>query len=79
MPRFHIHIFNDVDAIDEDGMELPDLAEAKRQAIRGGRSMMADHLIAGEPIKLFHRIEIADESGEVLAVITFRELITIEE
>ena len=79
MPRYFFHIFNDVDAIDQDGMELTDLASAKRQAIRGGRSMMADHLIAGRPIKLFHRIEIADEGGKTLAVIPFRELITIEE
>jgi hypothetical protein len=79
MPRYYIHIFDDIDVIDEEGVELPDLATARRRAIRGGREIMVDHLKAGSPLRLFHRIEIADDRGMVLAVIPFRELITIEE
>ena len=41
--------------------------------------MGADDLVAGRPIKLFHRVEIANADGKVLAVIPFRELVTIEE
>ena len=79
MPRYYIHIYNDADMIDEDGMELRDLPAAKYEAIRGARSIMADHLVAGRPLKLFHRVEIANAEGKVLAVIPFRELVTIEE
>ena len=79
MPRYFIHIFNDADVIDETGMELRDLAAAKHEAIRGGRAMMADHVVAGLPIRLYHRIEIANERGRMLAVIPFREIITIED
>ena len=79
MPRYYIHIHDGADMIDSDGMELRDLAQAKHEAIRGARSMMAEHLVAGRPLQLFHRIEIADESGKVLAVIPFRELVTIQE
>jgi hypothetical protein len=79
MPRYYIHIYDDAVMIDRDGMELRDLAAAKHEAIRGARSMMAEHLVAGRPLQLFHRVEIADESGKVLAVIPFRELVTIQE
>jgi hypothetical protein len=79
MPRYHINIFNDLDVIDEEGVELPDLASAKLRAIGGGREIMAEHLKAGCPLRLFHRLEIADEGGRVLAVISFRELMTIED
>jgi aspartate carbamoyltransferase regulatory subunit len=79
MPRYHINIFNDVDVIDEEGVELPDLATAKARAIRGGRAIMADHVKAGRPLRLFHRIEIVDDGDKVLTVIPFRELITLED
>lgn len=77
MTRYFFNIFNDADVIDEEGIELPSLAAARNEAIRGARSMMADHLKAGKPITLRHRIDIADASGKVLATIPFRELITI--
>jgi hypothetical protein len=79
MPRYYIHIYDDLVMIDEDGMELPDLAAARHQAVRGARSIMADHLRAGRPLKLFHRIEIADHRSKVLAVIPFRALVTIQD
>lgn len=77
MPRFYLNIYNDADVFDDEGTEFPDLAAAKREAIRGARGMMADHLLEGRPITLDHRIEVADAHGTVLARIPFRELITI--
>jgi hypothetical protein len=79
MAHYYIHIYDDLDMIDEDGMELRDLAAARYEAIRGARGMMADHLVAGRPLKLFHRVEIADDGGKVLMVIPFREVVTIQE
>jgi hypothetical protein len=79
MPRYYFHMHDDVVTLDEGGMELPDLAAAKYEAVRGARSMMAEELMAGRPIKLFHRIEIADDDGKVLAAIPFREVITVQE
>ena len=79
MPRYYFHIHNDVVIMDADGMELRHLAAAKHEAVRGARSMMAEELVAGRPIKLFHRIEIADDDGKVLAAIPFREVITVQE
>lgn len=77
MPRFYLNLFNDAEVFDPEGSEYPDLAAAKRAAIAGAREMMAHHVADGRPVHLHHRIEIADERGKVLAVIPFRELITI--
>ncbi|MDK2768332.1 MAG: hypothetical protein KYX69_11510 [Sphingomonas sp.] len=77
MPRFHLHLFNDIDVPDEDGSDYPDLATARAEAIRSARAMMAEHLLAGRSIALGHRINVADEQGKVLASIPFRELITV--
>jgi len=77
MPIYHLNIFNDIDAIDEQGAEYPDLEAAKRAAIVAARELMAHHLMAGRPLVLHHRIEIADDAGEALAVLPFREIITI--
>lgn len=79
MPRFYFNLFNDVDAPDPEGEEHRDLAAAKAAAITAGREMMAAHLIAGRPIHLHHRIEVADETGKPLAVTPFREIITVLE
>ena len=77
MSRYYFNIYNDADVLDDEGIELADLATAKAEAIRSARSMMAEHLLAGKPITLKHRIEIADARGQVLAAIFFGELITI--
>ena len=77
MPRYHLNLFNDADVMDEEGAEFPDLAAAKAEAIRGARALMADHVVQGRAITL--SIEVADESGKVLAVIPFRELVRIQD
>jgi hypothetical protein len=77
MPRFHFNLFNDVDTFDGEGHDLPDLAAAKAEAINSAREIMAAHIATGRPVHLDDRIEVADCTGKVLAVIPFRELITV--
>jgi hypothetical protein len=77
MPHYHLHLFNDIDVLDETGAEYADLAAAKDVAIRAGREIMAEHVKLGRPIQLSHHLDIADDRGKVLAVIPFGEIITI--
>ena len=77
MALFRLNLFNDADNLDEEGAEFPDLACAKAMAISSARDLMAEHVKEGRPIDLGNRIEVADESGKVLAVIPFREVITV--
>jgi len=79
MPLYLINIYNDADILDEEGSDFPDLGAAKDVAIRGARAMMAEHIIAGRPVNMRHRIEVTEQSGRVLAVIPFGEIITIIE
>jgi len=77
MPRYFLNIYNDGDVPDEEGIEAEDLGAAKGEAIRGARSLIADHVIEGRPITLSHRIEVEDGNGQVLATIAFGEVVTI--
>ena len=77
MPRLYVNFFNDADVPDEEGQEFADLGAAKLVAIAGARELMAEHIRAGKAVTLSHRIEIADQTGKVLAVLPFRELVTI--
>jgi hypothetical protein len=79
MPRYHLNLFNSLDIYDEEGRDFDDLAAAKVEAIRSSRDLMAEHVKAGEPLDLGHRIEVADDEGKVLVTINFRELITIKD
>ncbi len=78
VPRFFFHLYNDVDAPDEEGIELPDLAAARDYALRNAR------FTAGETVKetghfvAAHRIDIEDEHGRVLATVRFADAVTIE-
>lgn len=77
MARFHLNLFNDVDVMDEEGSDRADLAAAKAEAIKVGRELMAEHLVLGRPVNLSHRMEVSDAHGKVMAVIPFREMVTI--
>jgi len=44
VPRYYLHLFNDMDVIDEEGVELPDEPAALQYALRNARVMAADSL-----------------------------------
>jgi len=73
MAVYYFHL-RDGDALipDETGMDLPNLNEARREALQAARDMLADQLRAGEALD-GQRIEITAPNGEVLDVISFRE------
>ena len=77
MPRFFFHLYNDMIVEDEEGLELPDLATAREQAIVGGRELLCEQVRIGR-MRLHHRIEVADEKGRIVLKVPFRELVDIE-
>ncbi|HLL29771.1 MAG TPA: hypothetical protein VK403_02130 [Allosphingosinicella sp.] len=78
MPRYFFHLYNDVISMDEEGVELPDLEAARANGIREAREMMLETVAEGR-INLSHRIDIADESGAVLASVAFGEAVAVED
>lgn len=76
MPRFFFHV-RDADgefSRDTEGQELPDLEAARAEAISANREMLGECLLHGGSLN--HReIEIADESGAVLARVSARDVL----
>lgn len=78
MARYHLHLFNDTDIIDEEGRDFPDLSAAEAEAVRSARDVIADHILGGRPICLRHRMEITDAAGTLLKVIAFQDVVRFE-
>lgn len=77
MPRYFFHVFNDEVSIDEEGSMLPDLESAREIAMDGCRDLVCESVQKGH-LNLDHRIDVADEKGDVLMQVTFREAFTIQ-
>jgi len=77
MQRFYFHLYNDIVAMDEEGIELPDLETAKAAAIINIRDLLIDDVKAGR-VPLQHRIEIADDAGTILATVPFGDAVAVE-
>lgn len=78
MPRYFFHVYDDVIAIDEEGMELPNVAAARLQALRGARDIVAEQVKHGYFV-LSHWIDVVDDGGEAVLTLSFREAVEIKE
>lgn len=73
MPRYHLHVYNRIGhVLDEEGMELADLAAAREKALEGIRAIVAEEAKAGR-IDLAGHVDITDGSDELVDTIVFRE------
>lgn len=77
MPRYYFDLHNDVEARDEEGLELVDLDAARNEAIRSGRELFAEGVLAGR-VNLNHWIEVRDESGAQVLTIRFGDTVKLE-
>ena len=75
MPLFRFHIYNDVETIDNEGKDFPDLSAARLHAIKGARDLMCAGVKKGE-INLSDWIEIEDENAEV-TLVSFQDALDI--
>lgn len=75
MPRYFFHVREGADiSRDREGQELPDVEAARREAIAANREIMGDKLLHGGTLD--HRsIEIADETGHVVDVVSANEVL----
>jgi Domain of unknown function (DUF6894) len=76
VPLYYFDLYNDVDALDEEGQELPGLDEAKQRAFVEAREMIEESAGKGH-IDLNHFIQVRDESGKILHRLHFDEAISI--
>jgi hypothetical protein len=75
MPRFFFHVRDGDDlSRDEEGQEFPDVEAARREAVSSNREMLSERILHGGSIN--HRqIEIADETGHVVEVVSTSEVL----
>ena len=70
MPRYHFNVFDGIARTDPDGMELPHYPAARLEAVRRAGEILHDHALSvaqGDD----WRIELTDDSGLTLFVMTF--------
>jgi hypothetical protein len=71
MGRFYFHVKEANELIpDHEGVELPDVATATREALHAARELLADAIKLGKPT-CPEAILIADESGQTLQTLPF--------
>jgi hypothetical protein len=75
MPIFYFHIRQDGELIeDPDGTELAGIEEARAAAKEDARALIADRIRTGRVVEP-NAIEIIDQHGASLAVVTFRDVV----
>lgn len=79
MPPYFFHLHNDVDAPDDEGVELPDLDAARAHATTLVRFTFGETAKDEGRVVLHHRIDIEDESRAVLDTVYFRDAVKVEE
>ena len=77
MRRYFFHVYDAIEARDEEGVELPDAAAAKEEAIRGARALACEQVMHGQ-LNLAHRIVVEDEGGDTVAVVGFADAIAVQ-
>lgn len=77
MPRFYFHLFNDIVARDEEGIELPNAAVAMQHAASCAREMAAQNVREGRLV-LDHRIEVTnDDDDDIVGIVRFSDVVEI--
>jgi hypothetical protein len=75
--RYFFHVYDDVIAKDDEGVELPNEAAARLQAVIGARDIMSAQVKHGY-LQRTHWIEVFDEHGEHLFTQTFGDAVDIK-
>ena len=78
MPRYFFDLHNDMDAIDEEGKELPDLNAALAHALTEARTMIQASVAESGRIDLRHHIDVRSEDSEILHVLHFEDAVTVQ-
>ena len=77
MPHYHLNLHNaHVEASDEEGHDLVDLAAARAMAVSGIRDFLGHEVMSGK-MDLRGQIDIVDDGGVILLTVRFEEAVEI--
>jgi hypothetical protein len=77
VPRFFFHVFDDLVARDDEGLDLADAEAARGAALAGARAMICDQVRNGR-LTLHYWVEVEDEDGAPVLTLAFADAVTIE-
>jgi hypothetical protein len=75
--RYFFHLYDDVVAMDEEGVELSGPAAARERAVAEARQIACAEVLKGH-LDLGHRIDVADEAGETIFTVHFGDTIEVK-
>jgi hypothetical protein len=79
VPIYHFHVRGGPLSVDdEEGVTLPDDEAARREALRGARSILAAEVLEGR-LPLAERIEVVDGEGRAVLTLGFDAAFTRED
>jgi len=78
VPRYFFDLHNDIEALDEEGVELPNMNAALARAMREARTMIQVSVADTGRIDLRHHIDVRDESGAIVHVMHFADAVTVQ-
>jgi hypothetical protein len=76
MGRYFFHLFNDIDAPDLEGRDLPNDAAAHAVAIAEAREMIAESVRKGI-LNLSHRIDVEDRFRQLVVTVRYGDAIEL--
>ncbi len=76
MPRYFFHAHDRLIALDDEGIELPDVAAALALAEHSARDLAVQECKLGS-LHLADRIEVTDDDGTIIAKVTIADVIRI--
>lgn len=76
MPRYYIHLHDEISTIDEEGSDLLNLDAACSEAIEGLRAITAQRILEGRLSTHCH-MSITDDQGECLRIVTFTDAVRV--
>ena len=77
VPRYFFDLYNDTIALDDEGKELSDLEAAQVIALAETYEMIKASIDDHAQVDLDHRIEVRDESGAIVYVMHFEDVVTV--
>jgi hypothetical protein len=75
VPHYFFDLHNDIDVIDDEGRDLPDLDAARAHALAEARTMIEASIAESGKVDLRHHMDVRDQSGEVVHSLLFEDAV----
>jgi hypothetical protein len=75
VPHYYFDLHNDIDVIDDEGRDLPDLDAARAHALAEARTMVEASIAESGKVDLRHHMDVRDQSGEVVHSLLFEDAV----